>query len=475
MMSPMPTLSFISSPVRTTMFQRLVILLAAAALGLATPAALAAGPAYLQIATQAMGGKQAVTIDVNKSVIVDLPTNVGEVIATQPAIAAVVMRTKTRAIIEGVAAGDTNVFFIDPAGNNISVLDVTVQQPQSDVGTAIEAAIARNVPGSHVHVESILLGGTTTRVVLSGTTVSQDDAARAMTIATQFAGSPDNVANIITINGNQQVMLRVTVAEVDRTVIKQLGLDLTVSSGGLITGLVNTPNAALATGVSGGSPLTTISASANLGPISLSATLKALEQRNALRTLAEPTLTAMSGQPAEFLVGGEFPYNTSDGNGHVVQAFKDYGVKLNFTPTVKSNGKVSLLVDTSVSEPATGGGITERSAKTTVEIPAGCTLAIGGLLQDNEKQQLAQMPGLGNIPILGALFRSRDYIHQQTELVLMVTPVMAQLGRPDLPTDDYHIAGDAEAIFLGHLEKQYGVGADGMRGGYKGSVGFVLD
>jgi len=311
--------------------------------------------------------------------------------------------------------------------------------------------------------------------VLSGTTLSQDDAARAMTIATQFAGGSDNVANIITINGNQQVMLRVTVAEVDRTVIKQLGLDLTVSSGGLITGLVNTPNAALATGVSGGSPLTTISASANLGPISLSATLKALEQRNALRTLAEPTLTAMSGQPAEFLVGGEFPYNTSDGNGHVVQAFKDYGVKLNFTPTVKSNGKVSLLVDTSVSEPATGGGITERSAKTTVEIPAGCTLAIGGLLQDNEKQQLAQMPGLGNIPILGALFRSRDYIHQQTELVLMVTPVMAQLGRPDLPTDDYHIAGDAEAIFLGHLEKQYGVGADGMRGGYKGSVGFVLD
>ena len=305
------------------MFQRLVILLAAAALGLATPAALAAGPAYLQIANQAMGGKQAVTIDVNKSVIVDLPTNVGEVIATQPAIAAVVMRTKTRAIIEGVAAGDTNVFFIDPAGNNISVLDVTVQQPQSDVGTAIEAAIARNVPGSHVRVESILLGGTTTRVVLSGTTLSQDDAARAMTIATQFAGGSDNVANIITINGNQQVMLRVTVAEVDRTVIKQLGLDLTVSSGGLITGLVNTPNAALATGVSGGSPLTTISASANLGPISLSATLKALEQRNALRTLAEPTLTAMSRPPAEFLVAREFPYNTSDGNGHVVQAFKD--------------------------------------------------------------------------------------------------------------------------------------------------------
>jgi pilus assembly protein CpaC len=150
-------------------------------------------------------------------------------------------------------------------------------------------------------------------------------------------------------------------------------------------------------------------------------------------------------------------------------------VKLSFTPTVKSNGRVGLLVDTSVSEPSGGGAITERGAKTTVEIPAGCTLAIGGLLQENEKHQLAQMPGLGDIPILGALFRSRDYIHEQTELVIMVTPVMAEYGRPDLPTDSYAIAGDAEAIFLGHLEKQYGVGNEGMRGGYKGSVGFILD
>ena len=297
----MPTLSSSSSPVRTTMFQRLAILVAAAAFGLAAPAALAASPAYLHVVNNAMGGRQAVTIDVNKSVIVDLPTNVGEVIATQPAIAAVVMRTKTRAIIEGIAAGGTNVFFLDPAGNNISVLDVTVQQPPSDVGTAIEAAIARNVPGSHVKVESIMLGGSTTRVVLSGTALSQDDAARAMTIATQFAGGTDNVANIITVNGNQQVMLKVTVAEVDRTAIKQLGLNLnmSLSSGGLITGLVNTPNSVLGgvSGVSGGEG--TISASANIGPASITATLAALSRRNAIRTLAEPTLTAMSGQPAE--------------------------------------------------------------------------------------------------------------------------------------------------------------------------------
>lgn len=473
----MPTLSSSLSPVRTTMFQRLAILVAAAAFGLAAPAALAASPAYLHVVNNAMGGRQAVTIDVNKSVIVDLPTNVGEVIATQPAIAAVVMRTKTRAIIEGIAAGGTNVFFLDPAGNNISVLDVTVQQPPSDVGTAIEAAIARNVPGSHVKVESIMLGGSTTRVVLSGTALSQDDAARAMTIATQFAGGTDNVANIITVNGNQQVMLKVTVAEVDRTAIKQLGLNLnmSLSSGGLITGLVNTPNSVLGgvSGVSGGEG--TISASANIGPASITATLAALSRRNAIRTLAEPTLTAMSGQPAEFLAGGQKAITTVDKNGTAAVIYKDYGVALDFTPTVKSNGSIDLQVNTSVSQPIGNTDFSTRSAKTDVEIPAGCTLAIGGLLQDTEKHQLSGLPGIDSIPILGALFRSRDYIHDQTELVIMVTPVMAQLGRPDLPTDDYHIAGDAEAIFLGHLEKQYGVGADGMRGGYKGSVGFVLD
>jgi pilus assembly protein CpaC len=462
---------------RTTM-HRMAALLLAAALMLPAPLAFAASklpaPVYLRVVNQAMGQRQLVSLDVNKSMIVDLPTNVGEVIASQPAVATVVMRTKTRAIVQGMSGGDTNIFFLDPAGNNIAVLDIKVVQPRSDVGNALEAAIARNIPGSRISVESVLLGGDTNRVVLSGTALSQDDVEKAKLIADQFAGGADNVASIIAVNGNQQVMLKVTVAEVNRTAIKELGLDLNISSGGLITGLVNTPNVALGS-VSGGAPISTISASANIGPVALSATLKALAKRNALRTLAEPTLTAMSGQPAEFLVGGETPYDTSDGNGHVVTAFKEYGVKLNFTPTVKSNGNVSLIVDTSVSEPAGGGAVTERGAKTTVEIPAGCTLAIGGLLQDTEKHQLAQMPGLGDIPILGALFRSRDYIHEQTELVIMVTPVMAQFGRPDLPTDNYAIAGDAEAIFLGHLEKQYGVGNDGMRGSYHGSVGFVLD
>jgi pilus assembly protein CpaC len=384
------------------------------------------------------------------------------------------MRSKTRAIIQGAAGGDTNIFFLDGAGNNIAVLDIKVVQPRSDVGNALEAAIARNIPGSHITVESVLLGNSN-RVVLSGTALSADDVGKAVAIATQFAGDPQNVASIISVAGNQQVMLKVTVAEVNRTIVKQLGLDLNVSSGGLITGLVNPVNSALggASGISTGQG--TITASATIGSMTIDATLKALARRNALRTLAEPTLTAMSGQPAQFLAGGQRAITAVDTNGNPTVIYKDYGVALNFTPTVKSNGDIDLQVDTSVSQPLGNTDFTTRSAKTTVEIPAGCTLAIGGLLQDTEKQQLSGMPGLDGVPILGALFRSRDYIHDETELVIMVTPVLAQIRRPDLPTDDYHMAGDAETIFLGHMQKMYGVGNDGMRGSYSGSVGFVLD
>ena len=438
--------------------------------------AMAASMPYLRIPNKATGTMQSVSIEVSKSMLVDLPTNAGEVIASDPNVAMVIMRSKTRAIVQGKVGGSTNIFFLDPAGNNIAVLDVKVVQPASQIGDALQSALARNLPGSHLRVESVSLGAeATNRVVLTGTVQSQDDLDKATQIAVQFAGSADNVANIATVGGNQQVMLKVTIAEVNRSAVKQFGLDLTVSSGGLITGLINEPNLALggASGISAGQG--TITASANIAGTTIDATLQALARRNALRTLAEPTLTAMSGQPAEFLVGGQKAIVTRDADGNPITTYKDYGVQLDFTPTVKSNGRVGLVVDTEVSAPNGTSDFNVRSASTTVEIPVGCTLAIGGLLQDEIRHQISEMPGLGDIPILGALFRSRDFIHSQTELVILVTPVLADLGNPGLPTDNMQIAGDAEAIFLGHIEKIYGVGNDGMRGSYNGSVGFVLD
>jgi pilus assembly protein CpaC len=463
-----------------------VFLAALLALGM-VPASGASEPTYLRVSNRALGATQTISLEVNKSILVDLPTNVGEVIASQPAVATVVMRSKTRAIVQGVAGGDTNVFFLDPAGNNIAVLDIKVYQPRSDVGNALEAAISRTIPGSRIKVESVILDGQTNRVVLSGTALSENDVQRAVAMAVQFAGDEKNVASVVEVSGNQQVKLKVTVAEVGRDTVKQLGINLdgSITVNALTLGLNNTPAVGGASGVFNNNG---VSANIAAGPFSLTASLNALERRGSLRTLAEPTLTAISGQEASFLVGGEFPVPTEvNADGQVSYTFKQFGVNLKFTPTVKSNGMIGLAVDTSVSALTTEGGISaggitipatrNRQAKTTVELPAGTTLAIAGMLQDDVRQQINALPGLGDIPILGALFRSRDFIHSQTELVILVTPYMARTGGPDThkPTDSMQIAGDAEAIFLGRMEKMYGVGDDGMRGSYSGSVGFVLD
>jgi pilus assembly protein CpaC len=325
-----------------------------------------------------------------------------------------------------------------------------------------------------------------TRVVLSGYALSGDDVTKAVAIAAQFAGGEANVASVLTTSGSQQVMLKVTIAEVNREVIKQLGMTINASfsTGALTTGIVSQQPLGGASQV-----LTSNGANAGItaGGFSLQANLRALERHGAVRTLAEPTLTAMSGQEAEFLAGGEFPVPTGiDENNRVTFEFKEFGARLKFTPTVKSDGTIGLTVDTSVTEPTPEGslsvggitipGVKNRQARTSVELMAGDTLAIGGLLQDVTRQQINRLPGLGDIPIIGALFRSRDFIHSQTELIVLVTPVLAYAGvAPRLPTDDYVVAGDAEAIFLGHMEAMYGVGSDGMRGGYDGSIGFVLD
>jgi pilus assembly protein CpaC len=445
----------------------------------------AAQTSHLRIGNQSYGATQNIELEVNKSMIIDLPAGVGEVVATQPGIATVVMRSKSRAIVQGVSGGDTNIFFLDGASRTISVLNLKIFQARSDVGNALESALARSIPGSHLEVESVILNGDANRVVITGTVMSGDDLTKATLIATQFAGGENNVANIAKVVGMQQVMLQVTVAEVNREAVKQLGINLngTAVIGGTTIGMQNNPSlgGASSTVTSNG-----FNVSGGIPGLTINAQLRALERNSALRTLAEPNLTAISGQEAEFLAGGEFPVPTAVDDGKITYSFKEFGVRLKFTPTVKSDGIIGLAVDTSVSEPTTEGGFSvggvtipatkNRQAKTTVELAAGETLAIGGLMQDSVRQQISKLPGLGDIPILGALFRSRDFIHSQTELVILVTPYLAQPGpRPELPTDSVTIAGDAEAIFLGRMESMYGVGPGGMRGSYSGSVGFVLD
>jgi pilus assembly protein CpaC len=455
-----------------------------------------AGATHLTIATASPVPRH-VQLGLNKSMIVDLPAKAREVIVSQPTIASATMRSQRRAIIAGTGAGDTNMFFIDDQGRQIATLDVSVAQDDSSLATTLATVL----PGSNIHVQ-----GFGQRLVLSGTALSQDDVAKATAIAAQFAAGAGNVTNVVTVSGPQQVSLKVTVAEVQRSAVRQLGLDLAgaLSIGQLTTGIVNYSSLGAASGVVSGTgqaisspglptgvPAATgnsIAAGFSIPGLSLAATLHALEQRNLLRTLDEPTLSAMSGQPAELDAGGQIPLlNPPDQNGQISYTYKQIGVKLIFTPTVKSNGMINLVVDSSVTDVnntfsvSVGGvsvpGLDTREAKTTVELPAGSTLSIGGLFEDQMRQQISSLPGIGNIPILGALFRSRDFIHDQTELVILVTPYLASPGAaPPLPTDGVVAAGDAEATFLGRMQKLYGVGDPRRHGGaYQGAVGFALE
>ena len=455
---------------------RTLILVALVSVGITS---LLAGPALAQnggrVRISSMGGSQHVQLGLNKSLIVDLPASASEVIVSQPDIAGAILRNQRSAIIQGKEVGETNIFFLDRNGNQIAVIEISVLNDVS----ALVNAIRTIVPGTNIQVASF-----GERVVLSGTANSSDDIDKAVAIANQFAGGEGNVANVITVTGAQQVMLKVTVAEVQRETVRQLGIDLSASLNlsNLATGLISAPPIGGASNVA--SP-NTFTAGYNAGGIAIEATLRALERRGALRTLASPTLTAISGGTATFLAGGNYPVPVGFDAGKIVFEFKEFGVKLNFSPVVRSNGIIALDVETSVSEPTTeggfnAGGITipatrQREAKTSVQMQAGQTLVIAGLIEDKVRQQFNSLPGIGNIPILGALFRSRDFVRSQTELMILVTPVLAHPGgQVRLPTDNIAFSGDAEAIFLGHMQRLYGVG-ETSGGQLNGSVGFVLD
>ena len=451
-------------------------LLLAGILAIPTTGNAAAEESHVVISAAAYGATRSLEVALNKTTLVDLPAGAAEVIVSQPNVAAAIMRTRTRALVQGMSAGTTNIFFLDDRGQTISVLDVNVFQPTSEIGRSLEATLSRVIPGSNIRVETLsdTTSDGTTHFVLTGTVLTAQDKAVAESLASDLSSGSEETGSLIQVIGPQQVMLQVTVSEVNRDVAKQFGINLsgTLNVGSLNLGFNNTatPAGGTANGATG---------AFSAGNLKIDASIRALETRGALRVLAQPTLTAISGQEAKFLAGGELPYAQRDAQGNQTVLFKPYGVELAFTPVVKSNGIIALTVNTSVSEPQTNGALTKRQASTSVELGAGTTLAIGGLLQETARQQIDQMPGLGDIPILGALFRSRNFQSRETELVILVTPYLVAPSPANsipVPTDKSATASDAEGIFLGRLENMYGVGKTGeMRGGFSGSVGFVLD
>jgi pilus assembly protein CpaC len=450
------------------------------------------------VAAPATPGGQAkmrfLALGIGKSVVIDFPSDVKDVLVADPKIANAVIRSSQRAYIIGAAVGQTNVVFFDAAGIQIAAYDIAVKRDLNGV----RAALKQTLPNAGIQIEGVGDG-----VMLTGSVSSPIEAQQAGDLAARLVGGADKVVNSIAVRGRDQVMLKVTVAEVRRDIVKQMGVDLTASMN-YGTAVVNFNNSNPFT--ANNSPLVpgnglTAAALNKAGLPSVTATLRAMESAGVVRTLAEPNLTAISGESATFISGGEFPIpagvtcQTSAAGviGQCVQtvSFKKFGISLNFTPVVLSEGRISLRVMTEVSEVSaenalTGGqggttipSIKTRRAETTLEIPSGGSIAMAGLIQEQTKQAVNGLPGIDQLPILGALFRSQDFVSNQTELMVIVTPYIVravaqkEMSRPD---DGFAPASDSQSTLLAQINRIYGLPARAEAvGNYQGNFGFIID
>jgi pilus assembly protein CpaC len=478
-------------PMRTLMVRALSFS-AVAALTLnpaLTPVVASDYRAVAPVAADGQMNARFLALGIGKSVVIDLPRDIKDVLVADPKIANAVVRSAQRAYIIGAAVGQTNIVFFDSAGQQIAAYDIAVKRDLNGV----RAALKQTLPNSDIQIDGVGDG-----VILTGTAANPIEAQQAGDVAARLVGGADKVVNSIAVRGRDQVMLKVTVAEVARSIIKQMGIDLSASLN-YGTAVVNFNNANPFTAT--GQPLVAnnaITTSFGSTP-SVKATIRAMESAGVVRTLAEPNLTAISGESATFISGGEFPISTgvtcqTTAAGSVGQcapsiAFKKFGISLNFTPVVLTEGRISLRVMTEVSEVSNDNSINisgvqvpsvkTRRAETTLEIPSGGSMAMAGLIQDQTKQAINGLPGLSQLPVLGALFRSRDYINNQTELMVLVTPyIVRAVAQKDLsrPDDGFAATSDPQADLLGSINRIYGVpGRVEPARNYRGTYGFITD
>ena len=516
-----------------------------------------------------------IDLGVGRSLVVQFPIPLKDVLVSDPALMDAVVQSSDRVFLIAKKSGQTNAFFFDEYGQQILTLEVSVG---ADL-TALDDLLRRLIPGSNIHGE---IAGNA--LILTGTVRTPVDSDRAAQIAAQFvaaykseiisgqgatnsltsststnttvtndlyregsinyqppgnAGSSGSgggsgagdaygekpIINLISVEGEEQIMLRVSVAEVNREVLKQFGINLGalltsgnfttailsdnafpltgVALGGLPTaGAIAGPAANLfssvvdspvgfgfpTTGVGGGFGNSGAAMGWQSGQQSATGVLRALERDGLVKLLAEPNLTAVSGEPAKFLAGGEFPIPVVDGLGQVSVQFKQFGIGLAFTPVVLSEGRISLKLETEVSELSSQGAVVlnsiqipalrTRKASSTVELPSGGSLAMAGLLSESVRQNIDGFPGLKDVPILGTLFRSRDFQKSETELVVIVTPYAVRpVARQELarPLDGLGEPSDRKANFLGHINNVYGGGAPPPVGDLKGDYGFIVE
>jgi pilus assembly protein CpaC len=510
------------------------------------------GASVMRISAGGSTQSRSVALGAGKSMLVEFDFELRDVLVSDPKSVDAIVQTSNRVFLIAKKPGQTNAFFFDSHGQQILTLDITVG---ADV-RGLEDLLARLVPGSNVRVE---MAGKA--IVLTGTVRTPVDSNRATDIARAFAASNSNafssdagslaaaasggtmvinssgasgqagsgneqskaVINLLGVEGEEQVMLRVVVAEVQRELLKQFGVNLAadINAGNFAWSLL-TSNALPLTAAAGlgnmpipgfnpdSSDADTNSCAGttcfyNDGPkgtfgnsgttsgwsgnnYRIGNALRALERDGLIRTLAEPNLTAISGEPAKFLAGGEFPIPIKDSNGQTSVTFKEFGIGVSFTPVVLSEGRISLKIESEVSELTNVGAVVidstsipalkKRQANSTVELPSGGSIALAGLISDDVRQNIDGFPGLKDIAILGTLFRSREFIKRETELVVIVTPYLVKPVRgKDLakPLDGLAEASDRKANFMGHLNRIYGTESAAPVGDLKGDYGFIVE
>ncbi|MDP9838549.1 pilus assembly protein CpaC [Neorhizobium huautlense] len=461
--------------------------------GFGPVAAQAAGESIVRISEAGAGIRRRLKLGLNKAIVVDLPKDAHDILVADPSMADAVTRTSRRIYLFGKAVGQTNIFVFGQNGEEIVSLDLEIER---DIA-GLEQNLRRFLPDSNIKVEII-----SDNIVLTGSVRTPQDSAKAVQLAGIFLKGGEattrsetvqgtnggdaaiyaenrqtsQIQNMLTVEGEDQVMLKITVAEIRREVVKQLGFDNAFARNASASGsnlnvleAITDADGIQATGVG------------NIGKLSIRMVLSALEQANAIRTLAEPTLTAISGQSATFNSGGEILYSTVGPDGVTTVTPYKYGIGLAFTPTVLSSGRISLRIQTTVSEPLEDrsgvGEFRKRDAETVVELPSGGSMTLAGLIRDDSQQTMSGTPGASKIPVLGAAFRRKTSDRRETELVIIATPYLVRpTARNDLsrPDDNFNPASDAASVFLGHVNKIYGRReAAPPSAPYHGNVGFI--
>lgn len=454
--------------IANTILKRAALCTAVAAVCAAGTVPVATGPALAAPAVKPSGET---LLSVGTGRLVNLSSPISDVFVANEAVADVQVRSATQIYVFGKAAGETSVFATNRAGKILFSSNVRVGQNIASVGEMLRLAMPE------AQVQATPMNG---MVLLTGTVAAPTDVEEAGRLVQAFVGDNVKVVSRLKTATPLQVMLQVKIAEVNRSVARDIGVNFlsSDSTSGFKFGIGQgrafspqyTPGGPIITGSEAsegatalipGTPGTSLFGAGQLLGIDILSALDLAENDGKVLTLAEPNLTALSGETASFLAGGEFPIASSNGiNGTSIE-FKQYGVSLAFTPTVLEGGRISMRVRPEVSELSAEGAIrlngfqvpalSTRRAETTVELGSGQSFMIGGLMRNSSTNSVEKAPWLGDIPILGALFRSSSFRRNETELVIVVTPYLVKpvnAGEIALPTDGYRIANEAQRVLV---------------------------